>query len=93
MITTIILYILSFSLATISTISDFIARGWSPWPASVLDGLTYFFVNLMKFDFIFNIRQLLLAVKWVILFDLIYICVRLLMKLINWARGSGSIDV
>lgn len=93
MITSIVFYILSFTLGVISSISDFLARGWSPWPSSVLSGLTYFFTNLMRFDFIFNITQLLLAIKWVIAFDLIYITVRLLMKLFNWVRGSGSIEV
>ncbi len=84
---------MSFILGTIATFSNFLAGGWSPWPASLLNGLTYFLTNLMNWDFLLNIKQMLTAIKWMVSFDIIYISVKLLLKLFNWIRGAGGIEV
>jgi hypothetical protein len=93
MITTIILYILSFILQTISGLSNFIANGFSIWPDNVINGLTYFFTALTNWDFILNTTEMLKAIKWSIYFDIVYVSIKLLLKLFNWIRGSGELDV
>lgn len=93
MITTIILYVFGFILNLVSGFSNIIARGVSVWPSSLLDGLTYFFTSLMGLDFFLNIVQMLAAIKWLVGFLVIYVSVRLSLKIINWVRGSGELDV
>jgi len=93
MITDIILYIFSFFLSVIGNTASFISGDWHIWPTSVLSGFTYFCQNLMTFNIIFPIDQLLIALHTLITFLTIYLAVRLLMKIFNWVRGSGPIDI
>jgi hypothetical protein len=93
MITSMILYLFSFLLSLLSSMTDFLAQGWSVWPASVLNGLTYFFSLLMDWDFLINTSQLLTATKWLMDFEIIYLSTKLLLKLFNWIRGTGSIEL
>lgn len=93
MITNIFIYIISFLIGGIAGLSNFIARGFSIWPDSVINGLTYFFTILMNWDFLINISALLSAIKFMIAFDVIYVGVKLLLKLFNWIRGSGGIEI
>lgn len=93
MLVALIIYIFSFILGSIASMSNFIASGWSPWPDSILNGITYFLTNLMNWDFLLNISAMLLAIKFMISFDVIYIGVKLLLKMFNWIRGSGGIDI
>ena len=74
-------------------ITDFIAQGWSVWPDSLLSGLTYFFTILMNWDFLLNITQLLTAIKFFIAFLVIYLLIKLALKIINWVRGAGPVDL
>lgn len=93
MITTILLYVISFILGTIGSTIVYISHGWSVWPASVLDGLTYFFTQLMNFNIFFPVDTLLTVILFFINFEVIYISVRLLLKLFNYIRGSGGVDI
>lgn len=93
MITTLFFWGISFILKLIAGASNVIAKDWTVWPSAVLDGLTYFFTNLMNFDFFLNIYQMLLAMKWLVGFLIIYISVRLLLKLFNFLRGSGELEI
>lgn len=93
MLTTFILYILSFILSLVAGFSNIIAKDVSIWPPIVLQGLTYFFTSLMKIDFVLNIVQLLTSMKWLVGFLIVYVLIKLFLKLINWLRGSGELDV
>ena len=93
MITSIFLYILTFILGAIAGLMGFIAHGWSVWPSNVLDGLTYFFSHLMNWNFLLNTYALLQAISTLIKFLVIYVGVRLALKLFNWMRGAGGIDI
>ena len=93
MIASIFLYIFSFILSIMSALTDFIAQGRSIWPDNVLNGLTYFFTQLMNWDFLLNITQLLTAIKFLIAFEVIYLLVKLALKIINWIRGAGPIEL
>lgn len=93
MITTLLLYIISFLLGAISFASNFVAGNFSIWPSTVLNGLTYFFSSLMKLDFILNIYQMLTSLKWLIAFLIVWVSIKLLLKLFNFGRGSGEIDI
>ena len=93
MITSIFLYILTFILGAIAGLMGFIAHGWGVWPSNVLDGLTYFFSHLMNWNFLLNTYALLQAISTLIKFLVIYVGVRLALKLFNWMRGAGGIDI
>lgn len=93
MITTIFLYIISFIFGTIGDIMLTIAGNFSIWPASLLNGLTYFCTQLMNWNFLLNISALLSMIKFMVGFDIIYVGIRLLLKLFNYIRGAGPIDI
>lgn len=93
MILTVLLYILSYILKIVITITDSLADGWSIWPDTLLNGLTYFFTSLMTFDFLLNIVALLTVLKWLFGFLAVYVSIKLLLKIINWFRGSGELDI
>lgn len=93
MITDILLYVVSFLLGTIGQFLNFIANGWTIWPPAVLNGLTYFFTAMMNWDFIFVISTLLTVLKFMVGFDIIYISIKLLLKLFNYIRGASGIEI
>lgn len=93
MITDVFLYVFGFFINTIASISSFISQDWHVWPQPLLDGLTYFCNSLMKLDFLFPVGDLLLAVLFLISFLSVYYSVKILLMIINWARGAGSIDI
>ena len=93
MITNILLYVVSFIVSVIGGFLSTIARGWTIWPSAVLDGLTYFFTAMMNWDFAFNIATLLTVIKFIIGFDIMYVSVKLLLKLFNYIRGAGGVEL
>lgn len=93
MISDIFLYILSFILGVIGNMLTFVTLGWHIWPASVIDGLTYFCQHLMSFNIIFPIDTLLTALKFFVGFEAIYLPARLLIKFFNWIRGAGPMEI
>jgi hypothetical protein len=93
MIITVLLYVLGFILGIVAEFCDTLSFGLHVWPAVILNGLTYFFSILMKIDFILNIRALLFGIQWALGFLVAYYGIKLLLKIVNWFRGSGSIEV
>lgn len=93
MITDTILYIFGFFIDTTASIATFISFDWHVWPRGVLDGFTYFFQSLMKLNLLFPIDTLLQAILFLVGFLSIFYSVKILLKIINWTRGSGSIDI
>jgi hypothetical protein len=93
MIISLLLYILSFLLGAFASFSNLIARGFSIWPDKLLEGITYFFVNLMRFDMVLNLVAFFTVFKWFLTFIIVYFSIKLLASLFNWGRGSGEIDV
>lgn len=93
MLIDILLYVASLILGTIGGIIVFISNGWSIWPSAVLNGFTYFFQKLMTFNIILPIDQWLLAFSTMIKFDVIYVSTKLILKLINWVRGAGGVEL
>ena len=80
----------------LSVIADFcniLASGWHVWPSTVLTGLTYFFTALMNFDFLLNVKAMLQALSFLFGFLVIYYGIKLFLKIMNFFRGSGNIDV
>jgi hypothetical protein len=93
MITDIFLYILALVMTMIFQISETLSAGWSIWPAGVLSGITYFFQQLMIFNFIFPIETLFDVIQFIISFEVIYLGVKLLLKLFNYIRGASGIEI
>lgn len=93
MISSILLYIISFIVGTFATFSNAIAGGFSLWPDKLLNGLTYFFIALMRFDMILNLVAFFTVLKWFLTFIIVYFSIKLLASLFNWGRGSGDIDL
>lgn len=93
MIISVLLFVVSFLFDSVVFIMQFIAKDFSVWPDNVLNGFTYFFTSLMNFDFILNTTELLNMLKYLIAFDVIYISIKLLLKLFNWVRGSGGVEL
>lgn len=93
MITDIFLYIISFLIGTVGNIMTAIASDFSIWPPVLLNGLTYFFTQLMNWNFFIPIDSLLQAIKFLIDFLASYVSIKLLLKLFNFARGSDGLDI
>lgn len=94
MLIDILLFILGIIIDLLVYVLDFLLIGKiTIWPDELLNGLTYFFTNLMNFDFVLNIGQLLLVLQFLFLFFILYVPARLIVKLVNWIRGAGSIDI
>lgn len=93
MIIDILLYIVSIVLGAVGNIIVFISGGWSIWPPVLLQGFTYFFQHLMNFNIFFPVDTLLTVLSTIIKFDVAYVSVKLLLKLVNWARGASGIEL
>jgi hypothetical protein len=86
MIFTWILYLFALIIKAIAAILPV----WSLWPASLLDGINYFFQNLASFNFIFPIDALFSVIIFLIQFEALYFTAKLIMKVFNFFRGAGS---
>ena len=94
MIIDIFLYLVSLILGGVGSLIVFISGGWSIWPPVVLQGFTYFFRHLMDFNTIgLPVDTALVAISTMIKFDVAYVSVKLLLKLVNWARGASGIEL
>lgn len=93
MIFTLLIYGMGMLLGGIASFLIFITGGWSLWPSNLLQGLTYFFTQLTTWNFILNTVELLKAFKFLIDFLALFFSVKLVLKLFNFSRGSGEIDV
>lgn len=86
MIITGLFYILTFFISFIVLLLP----TWSIWPDSLLTGLTYFFSSLAKLNFIFPIDTLFTVLLFIVNFEILYFSSKLVMKLFNYFRGTGS---
>lgn len=93
MITDIFLYLVGLIMTLVFTISDSITGNWTVWPASFLNGLTYFFQQVMVFNFLLPIDTLFDVIKFVIAFEVMYLGVKILFKLFNFIRGASGIEL
>ena len=93
MITDIFLYLVGLIMTLVFTISDSITGGWSVWPQNFLDGLTYFFQQVMVFNFLLPIDTLFTVIQFIIAFEVMYLGVKILFKLFNFIRGASGIEL
>lgn len=93
MILDVLMWMLRIIIDLLVQILGFLSQGLSIWPQTVLDGLTYFFISLMNIDFLLNITALLQAIKFLVAFEIVYVGAKLVIKLVNWVRGSGEIEI
>jgi hypothetical protein len=93
MITDIVLYLLGLIMTLMFTISDSLTAGWSLWPPSVLDTITYFFQQMMWLNFLLPIDTLFDVIKFIIGFEVMYLGVKLLLKLFNFIRGASGVEI
>lgn len=63
---------------------------WSLWPQSLLDGLTYFAGAIGHLNFLLPIDSLFTVILFMVNFEVYYLGAKLLMKLANYIRGTGS---
>lgn len=63
---------------------------WTVWPTALLDGLTYVFASMAKLNFILPIDSLFAVLLFFIQFEVLYLGAKLVMKLFNFIRGTGS---
>lgn len=63
---------------------------WQVWPQALIDGLTYVFASMAKLNFIFPIDSLFLVLTAFIYFEVAYLGAKLVMKLLNYIRGTGN---
>lgn len=80
------MYILTFFIGIIT----FILPTWTIWPADFLTGLQYFASSLAKFNFIFPVDSLFAVLLFIINFEVVYFTAKIILKLFNYFRGTGS---
>jgi hypothetical protein len=86
MISSALIYIFSAFLSVIV----FLLPSWSVWPTDLLSGLSYFATSLAKLNFIFPIDSLFTVLLFVINFEVLYFTAKIIMKVFNYFRGTGS---
>lgn len=63
---------------------------WQIWPSIILSSLSYFFGELMNFNFLVPIDSLYLALIFYLSFETAYFGGKLIMKIFNFFRGTGT---
>lgn len=86
MIISLLLYCVSIIISAII----FLLPEWSIWPTDLLTGLTYFFSSIAKFNFIFPVDTLFTVILFLVNFEVLYFTTKLIMKIFNYLRGTGS---
>jgi hypothetical protein len=86
MIIDIILYILGQFIHFVA----YLLPTWEVWPDTLLYGLTYFFNAVANFNFIVPVDSLFTVILFIINFEVAWFGAKLLMKLFNFIRGTGS---
>jgi len=86
MIIDIFLYILAWLISVIA----FILPTWTFWPEDLLEGLSYFAASLAKFNFIFPVDALFAILIFFVSFEALFFGAKLVMKIFNFIRGTGS---
>lgn len=70
-----------------------LAPTWTLWPDGFINGITYFFTGLMKFNFIFPVDTALQGINFLASFAVLFFSAKLLIMLVNWLRGAGEIKI
>jgi hypothetical protein len=63
---------------------------WTVWPASLLDGLSYFCSSMAKLNFLIPIDSIFAVILFMVNFEVAWLGAKLLLKLANYIRGTGS---
>lgn len=61
--------------------------------ANFAAGITYFFAQIATLNFFFPIDQLFLALLYLVNFEIAYYGVKLIVKIVNFFRGSGELKI
>lgn len=85
----IITALLSLFTLIISTIT-LLLPSWDIFPPDLYNGLTYFFSSLAKMNFIFPVDTLFTVLLFIVNFEVIYFTAKIIMKIVNYIRGTGS---
>lgn len=86
MITNIFLFILGQLIHFFATILP----TWTIWPDSLLTGLAYFCGAIGKLNFLIPIDSLFAVIVFLIDFEVAWFTAKLVLKLANYIRGTGS---
>lgn len=71
----------------------FLLPKWSIWPQTLIDGLTWFFTSLMNLNIVFPVDTLLLCISTFIIFQVYYLQAKIILKIFNYIRGAGGLDI
>lgn len=63
---------------------------WQLWPQTLLDGISYIAGAFARLDFILPIHELALLLTAYLNFSAAYVSAKLILKIINYLRGTGS---
>lgn len=86
MITDIVLYLIRQFIDLLV----FILPTWTVWPSALLDGVNYACQSLAKLNYILPIDSLFAVLIFIIQFEVLYLTAKLVMKVFNFIRGTGS---
>lgn len=86
MITTILIYLFSFVLQTIAAILP----TFQIWPAVIIEGLQYITAAFAKLNFILPVQEWGVAMSFFINFSSAIVSAKLVLKTLNYFRGTGS---
>ena len=86
MIANLFIYLATIMVKTIAIILP----EWQIWPQTFLDALSYFFTEIAKWNYIFPIDSLFAVLTFVIGFEVAYFTAKLVLKVFNYFRGTGS---
>lgn len=89
MIIQFLFYLLSIILLVLSNILPI----WQPWPTPLHDFLFWLVDQTSVLGIIFNVPACLEALGWFINVLSMYLFARLIVSIINWARGTGGIEI
>lgn len=86
MITELLLYLIGQLLNLLA----FLLPTWQIWPQTLTDGLTFFAQKLSLLNFILPMDTLMTALIFFISFEVAYFGAKIIIKILNYLRGTGS---
>jgi len=72
---------------------NYLLPNFSIWPTSLLIGITYLANAVMSFNFIFPIDKLFEVISFLIIFFSYFLSAKIIFMIINYIRGTDSIDI
>lgn len=88
-----ILDLFAWLIGWVITIIGTILPNWVIWPDSIMDMATYVATQLAKLNTWLPVDTFFDVTDALIIFLSFYIPIKLLLMLINWIRGTQSIDL